>query len=163
MKGAVLLVLILCAVASAQDTDPPYVDGMDPADGENPVPIDTDIIFHCKDDGVGVDIYTIDFTARDTTLNKAITECTGAVAGVSPEPTRVIAGDLDVDDSDPNDMVCTFDPDEPLSDGDIITCTVDRLLADEVGNEMGDDFVWWFTTAWDIEELNWGEVKAREW
>ncbi|HUT97904.1 MAG TPA: Ig-like domain-containing protein [bacterium] len=165
MKAVWLSVLILCAVASAQDTDPPYVDGMDPGDGENPVPIDTDIIFHCKDDLSPVDTDTIDFAARDTTLDKAITECTGAVEGVSPEPTRTIAGDLNLDDSDPQDVVCTFYPDDPLSDGDDITCTVDRMLADRQGNEMGEDFVWVFYTYIPdgVEEATWGEVKAREW
>ncbi len=162
MKTAFMLVLVICAATFAQDTDPPYVDEMDPGEGEYGPP-DTDIVFHCKDDGVGVDTYTIDFIAQDTSLDTAITECSGAVAGVLPEPTRTIPGDLDIDDSDPNDVVCTFDPDNPLYDGDDITCTVDRLLADEVGNEMGEDFVWWFTTTWDIEELNWGEVKARGW
>jgi hypothetical protein len=166
MKTVWLSVLALCAVVSAQDTDPPYVDEVYPEDGDYDVPRNTDIVFHCKDDRAGVDVDTIDFTVRDTSLGTAITRGAGELSGVSPKPTYIIDGDLDIDDSDPNDVVCTFDPYDPLPPLGIITCTVAAGLADEVGNEMVEDFVWIFETAelWDVvDEASWGEVKAREW
>ena len=106
------------------DMDPPYVDEQDPADGGAGAP-DTEIVFHCKDDDKGVDSDTIDFTAEDDTRAE-------------------VSGSLDVDDSDPNDVVCTFTPDSDLAEG-TITCTVAGTLADGLGNEMGDDDVWSFS------------------
>jgi hypothetical protein len=105
------------------DVDPPYVDGQDPPDGGGGAP-DTDIVFHCKDDDKGVDSSTIGFSADD-----------GTKADVS--------GSLDIDDGDPNDVVCTFTPDSDLPEG-TITCTVAGTLADGLGNEMGSDAVWSF-------------------
>ncbi len=105
------------------DMDPPYVDEQDPADGGAGAP-DTEIVFHCKDDDKGVDSDTIDFSADD-----------GTRADVS--------GSLDIDDSDPNDVICTFTPDSDLPEGEI-TCTVPGTLADGLGNEMGDDAEWSF-------------------
>jgi hypothetical protein len=106
------------------DMDPPYVDEQDPADGGSGAP-DTEIVFHCKDDDKGVDIDTIDFTAEDETRAE-------------------VSGSLDIDDSDVNDVVCTFTPDSDLAEG-TITCTVAGTLADGLGNEMGDDAVWSFS------------------
>jgi hypothetical protein len=105
------------------DFDPPYVDEQDPADGGAGAP-DTEIVFHCKDDDKGVDSDTIDFTAEDETRGE-------------------VSGSLDIDDGDPNDVVCTFTPDSDLAEG-TITCTVAGTLADGLGNEMDDDAVWSF-------------------
>ena len=136
------------------DITPPYVDGMDPADGETGVPLDSLIVFHCKDDDKGVDVSTIDFIARDTSLGA------GRAVGLY-SPTRVISGDLDIDDADLNDVLCTFTPDDPFYQGDTITCTVDGSLADVKGNEMGEDFVWSFTTYSEtVEPTTWGAIKA---
>jgi hypothetical protein len=146
------------------DSDPPYVDGMDPDDGDTDVPIDTDIVFHCKDDMSGVDSGTIDFTAEDSTL--------GVPRAVSPEasvqvvihPAGEIDGDLDIDDSDPMDVVCTFTPDDELPYEDTIICTVAGTLADAQGNEMGDDFVWSFDTEENpigVAHTTWGAIKAE--
>ena len=140
------------------DTAPPYVGGMYPGEGEYG-PIDTDIVFHCKDDDSGVDTTTIDFTARDTSLAGGRAIGRGAAVGSAHSPNRTIPGDLNVDDSDPRDVVCTFNPDDELP-WDTITCTVDGSLADRLGYEMGEDFVWWFTTIWDVEEASWGALKT---
>ncbi len=140
--------------AGPPDTDPPYVDEMDPGEGEYGPP-DTDIVFHCKDDISPVELDTIDFTAEDTSLTGGRTLGTGS-------PNRVIDGDLDIDDTDPWDVVCTFDPTNPFYEGDDITCTVDGSLADVKGNEMGDDFVWTFHTYGnDVTETTWGAIKAE--
>jgi hypothetical protein len=144
------------------DIDPPYVDGMDPADHDEDVPLDTDIVFHCKDDGSGVDVDTIDFTARDTSLSSGRAVSSGASLSVTYESNRSIAGDLDIDDADLRDVVCTFDPADPLPDDDIITCTVDGVLADRKGNELGDDFVWDFNTGfYAVKDTTWGSIKAE--
>jgi hypothetical protein len=105
------------------DVDGPYVDEQDPPDGGAGAP-DTDIVFHCKDDDFGVDSDTIDFTAYDETRGE-------------------VSGSLDIDDSDANDVVCTFTPDADLEEG-TINCTVAGTLADGLTNEMGDDAVWSF-------------------
>jgi len=136
------------------DMDPPYVDGLDPYDGESSVPLDSDIIFHCKDDDKGVDVSTIAFIARDTSLSGS------RVLGIGSS-NRSIGGDLDIDDADLNDVVCTFNPHDDFYEGDTITCTVDGKLADIKGNEMGDDFVWSFTTTGAaVENTTWGAIKG---
>ncbi len=115
---------LLVRVKIDDDMDGPYVDEQDPAD-TTWAPPDTEIVFHCNDDDKGVDSDTIDFSADDGTKAD-------------------VPGSLDVDDSDPNDVVCTFTPDSDLPDGETITCTVPSTLADGLGNEMGDDAVWSF-------------------
>jgi hypothetical protein len=147
-----------------QPGNPPYVDGMDPDDGDTGVPVDTDIVFHCIDDLSPVDTDTIDFTVEDTSRrsggralgsNSAL-----AVSRVNPRPTGEISGTLDIDDTDRMDVVCTFTPDEDLP-VDLIICTVAAGLADSKGNEMEDDFVWTFTTGnYDVLETTWGAIKA---
>jgi hypothetical protein len=160
MKLTFLLVLILCGVVFAQDTEPPYVDGIYPEDGDWEVP--DRVIFHCIDELSCVDVDTIEFTLEDNTLGGGRAVRTGAAVGARPSPTGEIPGDLDIDDSDPSDVVCTWRPDEPLSDWCYYTATVDGSLADERGNEMGEDFVWEFGYE-DVEETSWGTVKARGW
>jgi hypothetical protein len=155
--------LIQCLAETAiPDVDPPYVDGMDPGGGDSDVPLDSNIVFHCKDDGSGVDVDTLDFTVSDTSLRGGRVISSSAALSATLSPTRTIAGDLDVDDTDLNDVVCTFDPDDPLP-VDIITCTVDGTLADRKGNEMGDDVVWSFTTEGyeTVENSTWGRIKGE--
>ncbi|OGD71844.1 MAG: hypothetical protein A2Y64_08340 [Candidatus Coatesbacteria bacterium RBG_13_66_14] len=144
------------------DLEPPYVYGMDPDDGEVDVPLDSNIIFHCKDDLSKVDLTTIDFTARDTSLSDGRALKSGASVSVAFDSTRSIAGDLDIDDTDPKDVLCTFDPADPMREGDTISCTVDGGLADAKGNEMGDDFVWTFDTEGAVADTTWGAIKASE-
>ncbi|HUT98215.1 MAG TPA: Ig-like domain-containing protein [bacterium] len=142
--------------------DPPYVTGMDPDDGDTGVPVDTNIVFHCVDDFFAIDLDTIDFTARDTTLSGGRAVSASAAISANFESARSIAGDLDLDDTDPRDVVCTFTPADPLNGDDAITCTVAAGLANRYDIEMEEDFVWSFTT----EELNvvqtsWGAIKAE--
>jgi hypothetical protein len=145
------------------DNDPPYVYGVDPEDGAVDVPVDSNIVFHCKDDRHHVELFTIDFTARDTTLSGGRALHTGASMSVDFDSTNIIPGDLDFDDTDPKDVVCTFDPTDDLNDEDTITCTVAAGLADSCGNEMVDDFVWSFETEEipNVEQKSWGAVKAE--
>ncbi len=153
--------LIQCrAETSIPDLDPPYVDGLDPADGETEVPVDADFIFHCKDDLSGIDTDTIDFTAEDTTLSSDFVVSSSAAISTTTSATRTIAGDLDIDDTDINDVVCTFDPTDDLPEGEAITCTVDGTLADNQGNELGDDFVWIFDIEGAVEDTTWGRIKS---
>ncbi len=83
----------------------------------------------------------------------------GPAVGFSMRPIRTIAGDLDLDDTDPLDVICTFDPTDDFYPTDPITCTVAAGLADTKGNEMEEDFVWSFDMS-AVEESTWGEVKA---
>jgi hypothetical protein len=144
------------------DNDPPYVYGVDPEDGEVDVPVDSNIVFHCKDDHHHVELFTIDFTARDTTLSGGRALHTGASMGVVCDSNNIIPGDLDFDDTDPKDVVCTFDPTDDLNDEDTITCTVAAGLADSYGNVMVDDFVWSFETVYvGVVQKTWGAIKAE--
>jgi len=149
---------------SDPDIEPPYVDGMDPDDGEIDIPPDSTIVFHCVDLLSSIDLDTIDFTARDTTLSdgRAMSVSSGAALSVNFDSTRSIAGDLDVDDTEPKDVVCTFTPADPLSQGEVITCTVAAGLADRKGNEMADDFVWTFDVEGAVTTTTWGAIKAVE-
>jgi hypothetical protein len=134
------------------DDVPPAVGDVSPADGAVDVPLDSDIVFHATDDDSGIDTATIDFTAEDTTLSG------GALTMVSP--LAEISGTLDVDDTDPLDVICTFtaDADLPM---DTITCTVAGSLADNAGNTMGSDYVWSFDTLGsNVEPASWGQIKS---
>ncbi|UCE28173.1 MAG: hypothetical protein JSW52_05350 [Candidatus Coatesbacteria bacterium] len=132
---------MLVRVKIDDDMDGPYVDGQDPADGGWAVP-ETSIFFHCKDDDKGVKSGSIDFSADDGTRAE-------------------IPGSLYIDDSNPNDVICIFEPDSDLPEGATITCTVAGTLADGLGNEMGADEVWSFTVGYSsVEEASLGEIKA---
>jgi hypothetical protein len=149
-------------VGGVDDFDPPYVDGMDPGeDGYGPSK--GNIVFHCKDDGVGVDCYTIDFRVWEDWpwLDRSMTVDAVGFLERTPKVISAVPGDLDIDDTDPNDVVCTFDPDYDFHECDTITCVVSAGLGDILENVMEDDFVWEFSV--DVVEMSWGEVKAREW
>ncbi len=145
-------ILINNAVRYMMDTDtaPPYVDGIYPEDGEHEVP--DHVVFHCIDAQSAVDFTTISFSLTDDTLGRGCSVGAGT-AGVIP-------GDLDIDDTDPRDVVCTWTPRDPLDDFYYYTATVDGSLADELGNEMGEDFVWQFGWTGVVKETSWGAVKA---
>jgi hypothetical protein len=133
---------LMLRVKVNDDMDPPYVDEQDPAGGDTGVDPGTDIAFHCKDDDYGVDSATIEFSADDGTKAE-------------------ISGTLYIDDTDPNDVICTFTPDSDLPEGAIITCVVDDSLADGLGNEMDDNEAWSFTVGYmNVEEASVGEIKA---
>jgi len=138
------------------DTAPPYVDDIYPGDGEYEIP--EEVVFHCKDEQSAVDSTTISFTLENDTLSRGCAVETGAAVSSPAAPTALIPGDLDIDDTDPRDVVCIWTPDEPLG-WRWFTATVDGSLADVLGNEMGEDFVWEFGAS-DVEETSWGEVKA---
>jgi hypothetical protein len=150
--GPLDLQWVLEGTLGGGDDVPPAVGDVSPADGAVDVPLDSDIVFHATDDNSGVDTATIDFTAEDTTLSG------GALTMVSP--LAEISGTLDVDDTDPLDVICTFtaDADLPM---DTITCTVAGTLADNAGNTMGSDYVWSFDTLGsNVEPASWGQIKS---
>jgi hypothetical protein len=147
---------------AVEDNDPPYVDGMDPDDGQSDVDLDSPVVFHCKDDISKVDTDTIDFTVQDSTLGVVRTISSSASVGVHATPARTLPGDLDVDDTDPADIVCTWTGDDPFYDDVTITCTVAAGLSDTRGNEMVDDFVWTFSTGIGaVDNTSWGAIKAE--
>jgi hypothetical protein len=139
------------------DEDAPSGEGFDPEDGEEGVPPDSNIVFHLCDELAGIDVDTIDFAARDTSLGGD-----AAFIGVGdPSPARTIAGDLEIDDDDIHDVVCTFVPDDPLWPDEII-CTLDGTLADMLGNEVGEDIVWSFIVdGYAVTDTTWGAIKAQ--
>jgi hypothetical protein len=144
--------------------DPPYVDGMDPDDGDTGVSVYTDIVFHCCHDLFRIDIDTIVFTVEDQSRRsggRALGPASALVVGqVDPHPAGEISGTLDIDDTDPLDVLCTFDPDEDLP-VDRITCTVAAGLSTIRGDVMEEDFVWSFTTGnYGVETTTWGTIKA---
>ncbi len=138
---------------------------MHPDDGDSGVPVDTDIVFHCKSELCPLDTDTIVFTVEDQSRRLG----GGAlhpgsslpVLQGNPQPTGEISGTLEIDDEDPLDVVCTFTPDDDLP-VDLITCTVDGCLADVRDREMEEDFVWAFSTGdYSVEETTWGAIKAE--
>jgi len=146
---------------SVDDQSPPVVEGMDPGNGDSHVPLDYTIVFHCVDLISPVDLDTIDFTVKDSTLSGDRVVSSSAALGVHASPARTLPGDLDVDDTDQMDVVCTWTGDDSFSEGSAITCTVDGGLADRRGNEMGEDFVWTFSISGSsVVETTWGAIKA---
>lgn len=139
------------------DDVPPAVSGQDPADGATDVPVDSDIIFHCTDDDSGVDTATIDFTAEYT---PALGGSSDNALRIGPSPLDDVSGTLDIDDTDPLDVLCTFTPDSDLPPY-TVTCTVAGTLADNAGNTLGDDEVWSFDPVGvKIEPASWGYIKS---
>lgn len=146
------------------DTDAPTVGSQSPAPGSSDVPGGTNVVFHCYD-ATAVDSSTIAFTlagddggggggggvqpvSRDNNLSAA------------PRSAGEISGTLNVNDSNPQDVVCTFTPDADLPTGDY-TCTVAAGLADTLGNATTSPVTWTFSTAGsEVVETSWGALKA---
>jgi len=57
----------------SSDTTPPYTSGWNPAKGATKVPVNTNIVVHVKDDGVGVDFSTITMTVQGNPVEPTIT------------------------------------------------------------------------------------------
>lgn len=141
------------------DVDPPYVDQQNPPDGGQGEP-DTVIEFHVKDDDIGVDISTIAFSAEDESKSMAGNKL--ASAFVVKTSKGIVPGSLDIDDTDPNDVICTFTPDSDLPIGDNIFCVVDSGLADLLTNATVDDITWSFEVIPynTIEKTSLGNIKT---
>ncbi len=144
----------------------PEVSGQLPADGATGVAVTSDIVFHVTDDMIGVDTSTISFSVEDGAKAASSTNSltnignTATISLSSRGSTGAITGTLVTDDTDPNDVICTFTPDSNLPP-DTITCTIAAGLADDAGNETAADIVWSFDTAGSaIEETTWGQIKA---
>jgi len=152
--------MLRCYWEGVEDFQPPEVTNMDPDDGEVDVSVDTTIVFHVVDDVSGVDVATIELTVEDASRGPVRVNLAFSTDG--PTPTGEISGELEIDDTDPLDVVCTFTPDSDLPYGETITCTVPAGLADEYGNETSQDTVWDFTTedAPGVKNSTWGEIKA---
>lgn len=125
------------------DTAAPYADSFNPGDGGSGYPNST-IGFHVRDDDAGVNTSSISFVAED-------------------ESKGVISGTLDIDDSNLNDVVCTFTPDSDLPVGDTITCTLSQGLADVLGNATDYDIVWHFSVEpyAVLQPTSLGHIKAQ--
>ncbi len=157
-------VMINNAIRYIGDFVAPEVSGQLPADGATGVAVNSDIVFHVTDDMIGVDTSTISFSVEDgakaASSNTASLVHTSTSSLVNVEHTSTITGTLVTDDTDPNDVVCTFTPDSNLPP-DTITCTIAAGLADDAGNATTADIVWSFdTTGSAIEETTWGQIKT---
>jgi|GEM_PF-1139474 len=161
-------VMINNAIRYVGDFVIPEVSGQLPADGATGVAVNSDIVFHVTDDMIGVDTSTIAFSVEDSAKSSGVTSSltnledtsTSSLVNVGPEHTGAITGTLVTDDTDPNDVICTFTPDSDLP-ADTITCTVAAGLADDAGNETTTDIVWSFDTVGSaVEETTWGQIKA---
>ncbi len=124
------------------DTEPPACTPMAPDDGESGFRPNRNIIFNLTDDFIGVDTDTILFT-----LNLEDERSPGhqGFLSVGNASNTLIEGSLDIDDEDPLEVVCTFNPYDNLPWG-AYTCTVDGSLSDLLGKQMGEDYVWTFDT-----------------
>jgi len=139
----------------SEDTTAPAVSGQNPADGATDVPANANIVFHITDDYFGVDTSTISFSVEDSSKS------TGDTSSLSSRgSTGAITGTLVVDATDPNDVVCTFNPDSNLPP-DTITCTIATGLADDAGNATSAAIAWSFDISGSaIEETTWGQLKT---
>jgi len=146
--------------SSGYDFIPPYVTDMDPGDDDVDVHIDTVIVFHVWDDYSGVNVATIEFNVEDASRGPVHVNLSYNTDGSSP--AGEITGELEIDDTDICNVVCTFTPDDDLPYGESITCTVPAGLADRAGNETEDDTVWSFETQEEprVTDTTWGQVKA---
>lgn len=146
----------------------PFVGEQNPPDGATDVPLSYhSFSFHVYDEHSGVDTTTIDFTVTSSdpmhsTGGETISASSTAENIAKRDSNGVITGILNIDDTDPKDVICTFVPDEDLPADSTITCTVAAGLADNCGNATDTDIVWSYTTAGDsaIEETTWGQIKA---
>jgi len=104
---------------SVSDTTSPTIDGQSPARGAVDVPINTDIVFHLKDTGVGVDQSSIVMTVEGTVVS--LTSITGT----------------------PADCTVTYNPVTDFGYQQVVNVTIDA--SDLAGNAMAQD-VYSFTT-----------------
>jgi hypothetical protein len=151
-------------LGSLLDTHEPLVEDVDPDNGEDDVPIDATVEFTLRDDS-GINLDTLDFSVTDDSLSgggRALTPG-GRAMSAGFTHTGEISGDLDIDDSDPQSVVCTFTPDDEFGYEATITCTIAAGLEDTLGFATTEDIVWSFTTeAWvNIQTTSWGAIKAQ--
>ncbi len=146
------------------DDHEPIVVDQDPEHGEDDVSVDSTIEFTLVDD-VGIDLDTLDFTVEDDTRSSGsrFLSVGGQALRTGYAPAGEITGDLDIDDSDPQEVVCTFTPDEDLPFEATITCTIASGLEDTDGNPTEEDVTWNFITEEyvRVEETSWGAIKAQ--
>ena len=139
------------------DDDAPEVSGLYPSDGQSSIPVGTPLYFHIFDQ-TGVNTSTLDFSVSSP---DRVPERRGNALSVGHSTLGEITGTLDVDDSDPRHVVCTFTPDDDLPMGTEITCTVDSGLADTDGNTTTSDMVWTFDVSGvGVVGSTWGQIKA---
>ncbi|HUT99328.1 MAG TPA: Ig-like domain-containing protein [bacterium] len=162
-KEIVQSLMLHLDLESLLDTHEPLVEDIDPEDGEDDVAIDSTIEFTLRDDS-GIDLDTLNFTVTDDTLSsgRALTPG-GRALSVGFTRTGEISGELDIDDSDPQSVVCTFTPDDEFGYEATITCTIAAGLEDGLGTPTSEDFVWSFITEeWvQVLETSWGAIKAQ--
>jgi len=148
------------------DGTAPAVSGQNPADGGYGQP-NTTIVFHVTDGGCGVDIGSITFTAEDSpksiSQKDTVSPSNESTSLVVSNSKAVIPGTLYIDDTNPNDVICTFTPDSDLTVGDTITCTVAQGLSDVLGNSTESSIVWHFTVEpyTIITPASLGHIKAQ--
>jgi hypothetical protein len=137
------------------DSTPPHVSGQSPANGESEVQPDVNVTFHVTDDMSGVDTSSIVFVCKDSSPAG-----NGAFLGAGGS-NAILPGVFTFDDADLLDVVCTFDPDQPLPP-DTITCKVAAGLKDLAGNATTGPVIWTFKIhGAAVTETSWGALKAQ--
>jgi hypothetical protein len=153
---AILQVDIVHLYLDGTDDDAPQITGQYPADGQSDIPADSPLYFHLFDQ-TGVNTGTLDFSVSAPDLapqprNNALR--------LGPRLPGEISGTLDVDDTDPNHVICIFTPDADLPLDTEITCTVAGGLADTMGNSAAEES-WTFEVASSaVVPSSWGAIKA---
>ncbi|MCP4229428.1 MAG: Ig-like domain-containing protein, partial [bacterium] len=142
---------LMVRVKINDDMDGPYASGRDPADGATGVPVDSDIVFHIEDDDIGVDVSTIN---TDSVLVDMDVPVKGKIE---------VTGSITIDDTDPNDVIVTFDPDYDFEEGAWVTVTVSpsgNEILDDLGNVMAEDSWEFFVFMAGVDSASLGEIKA---
>ncbi len=104
------------------DADGPYGDQYNPADGDTAAP-DTNVVWHCYDDDIGVDSDTINTDSMLVEVAKSKVSGTITITG------------------DPSDYEVTFDPDSDFTEGDTVNVTLsppDYEILDLLTNSMDE-------------------------
>jgi len=161
------------------DGTSPYVNQQDPTPGSNIYPDQDTFIFHVVDDGVGVDtssiIFSIDDQNKGNIENKAsTTSSSGSLMGTSGKKNisvvltsnkGVVPGSLDIDDTNINDVICTFDVDDgyDFTVGQTITLNVAAGLDDLLGNATTVDETWNYNVASfeSVQAGSLGSIKVK--
>jgi len=127
------------------DADGPYGDQYNPGDGDTAAP-DTNIVWHCYDDDIGVDSDTINTDSMLVEVAKSKVSGTITITG------------------DPSDYEVTFDPDSDFTEGDTVNVTLsppDYAILDLLTNSM-DEVTYSFTIGpyVTIQSTSLGYIKA---
>jgi len=138
------------------DAEPPYVEGLNPANGEVQVPVNTNIIVHIKDKNKGVDKNSISLSIKRQGASTATNIITNGANQLSSYPNSVTI------QGTPSDYTISYDPPNTYTYRfkyeELITVNVSAK--DLAGNNMAA-YSYSFTTAMILKGSNYRLSRTR--